>query len=243
MLTDVVYLLADGGSRWNNEEIRYSLRSIEKHLTGYRLIHIIGDRVPFLDVHQIESADFGRIKEINIFKKILLACQMPQVSDPFLLFNDDHYLNRHFDAAEFPYFYQDTLMQTMYKRKVEDAYMAAMKNTYRALSERGLSTFYFDVHTPVLIHKKEFIGIMNSFEWTGFGHVVKSLYLNSLGVTPVNFEDCKISPAWSEYQIDENVKNAPVFSSPQSHGIKKKILRLLYEKYPKPSKWEISYSY
>lgn len=241
MLTDVVYILGDQ-SRWGNEEIRYSLRSVEKHLTGYRLIHIIGEPVDFLEVHQISCPDQGKIKEINILKKILFACEQKSISDPFIFFNDDHYLNRNFDAANFPYFYEDTIMQTMYKRKVEDAYMAAMKNSYRALSERGLPNLYYDVHTPMLIHKKEFIGIMGSYNWEGFGNIVKSLYLNTLGVKPEEFTDCKISPAWSEYQMLENVKNAPVFSSPGSHSVKKKILQLLYEKYPKPSKWEISHS-
>ena len=38
---DVVYILGKG-SVWKDNEIRYSLRSIEKHLTGFDRVFIVG---------------------------------------------------------------------------------------------------------------------------------------------------------------------------------------------------------
>jgi hypothetical protein len=44
---DLVYTLGTG-SQWQNNEIRYSIRSIIKNLTGYRNIYIIGETPTFL---------------------------------------------------------------------------------------------------------------------------------------------------------------------------------------------------
>jgi hypothetical protein len=40
---DLVYVLGSG-SRWGDNELRYSLRSVEKHLKGYNNVYLVGDK-------------------------------------------------------------------------------------------------------------------------------------------------------------------------------------------------------
>ena len=44
---DVVYVLGKG-TKWNDNEIRFSLRSLAKNVTGIRNVYIVGERPDFL---------------------------------------------------------------------------------------------------------------------------------------------------------------------------------------------------
>ena len=44
---DVVYILGTGSTS-NDNEIRYSLRSIEKYLIGFNVVYIVGECPKFL---------------------------------------------------------------------------------------------------------------------------------------------------------------------------------------------------
>src|SRR5688500_2320198 len=109
----VIPLAANGfGSRNNDIELRYCLRSIETHLSGYGDIFLIVHKPKWVkNVMHIPAEDEQRTwwKERNIYRKILLACEDPRVSDDFLFMNDDHYLLSDFVAGEFPYYREGTI--------------------------------------------------------------------------------------------------------------------------------------
>ena len=46
---DLVYPLNKLCSHWRNQELRYSLRSVEKFVKNYRNIYIIGDKPKYLN--------------------------------------------------------------------------------------------------------------------------------------------------------------------------------------------------
>src|SRR5690349_20419873 len=116
MAIDVVYPLGKG-SRWKNNEIKYSLRSVEKHLQNYGKVFVIGEKPNFLaNVNHIPAEDKHPIPDSNIFEKLKTACETKEISDTFLFFNDDHYLLEDFDAEKFPYFYHGTMAEYIKKR-------------------------------------------------------------------------------------------------------------------------------
>ena len=56
-----------------DDELRYSLRSVEKHLKNFGKVYIIGNLPSFLkDVVHIPYDDVDRSKETNIYKNINL---------------------------------------------------------------------------------------------------------------------------------------------------------------------------
>jgi hypothetical protein len=85
---DVVYVLGTG-SKWKNNELRFSLRAIEKNLTGYRDIYVIGENPGFLQnvIHIPYPDELPGNADGNIARKVLRACREKKLSDNFLFIN------------------------------------------------------------------------------------------------------------------------------------------------------------
>jgi len=228
------------GSLWNDLEIKYSLRSIEKHLSNYGNIWIVGYRPPFLqNVRHIEFKDEHPCKETNIYRKILRACQEKEISDDFLFFNDDHFILQDFIAGDFPYFWKSNLRDSSKMMKPGNRYKKAVDNAYRTLSSLGLETKSFDIHMPIIYNKKKFIDVMTKYDWDQkVSYVVKSMYANSLKIEGVREPDCKINSQITETEIKEIIKDRKVFSMGNG-AIGFKMLNVLNELYPNPSKYEM----
>ena len=237
-MIDCVYVLGRG-SAWDNNEIRYSLRSIHKHLSNYRNIVIVGERPDFLqNVIHIPYPDKHVCKETNIYLKILAACQSEQVSDQFLFFNDDHFLNHNFDAPTFPFYYKSDISIPLLKLPQRNLYRISVMRTARILRDNNFSTKYFDTHTPIIYDKNKFIEVMARYDWTHrFGFTVKSLYSNSLGIQGVLEPDCKINFIGTKDQLSQCISSRKVWSI-GNKAIGGGLGELMNELYPTPSPWE-----
>jgi len=235
---DIMYALGKG-SLWADTEIRYSLRSIEKHLTGYRSVWIIGHLPVFLkNVNHIAFKDEHACKETNIYRKILRACQENEISDNFLFFNDDHFLVKDFYAPEFPFFWKSDLRESSKRMRQGNRYKKAVDNAHRVLRANGFDTKSFDIHTPILYNKKSFIDVMTKYDWNQkISFVVKSMYANSLKIEGVREVDCKINSQMPSEDIKQVVLSRKVFSMGNG-AIGTKMLNVLNEFYPLVSKYE-----
>lgn len=235
---DILFVLG-GGSLWSNTEIRYSLRSIEKHLTGYKNIWIVGHLPVFLkNVNHISFPDEHQCKETNIYRKIIRGCEEKQISDNFLFFNDDHFLVQDFYAPEFPFFWKSDLRVSSKGMKPGGRYKKALDNAYRVLQAHGFETKSFDTHTPILYNKKSFVDVMTKYDWNQkISFVVKSMYANSMRIEGVREPDCKINKQYAPEEIKDIVLSRKVFSMGNG-AIGNKMLAVLNELYPTPSRYE-----
>lgn len=230
-MIDVVYPLGKG-SMWNNQEIKFSLRSIEKHLKGFRNVYVIGDRPAFLkDVYHIAQDDVkSDPPDTNILWKILTACNTTEVSENFIFFNDDHYLMQDCEAKDFPYYYSTMLEQYTPKRG-SDGYGRRCRNTLNLLKSLNWPTKYFDTHYPIVYNKNLFKGFVgaNYDHRAKDGMILKSLYCNAVQIEGVKIDDCKVP-----YQL---IKELPCWSSypTMSNGAK----QFLMQRFPDKSKYEI----
>ncbi len=128
-MIDILYPIGKG-SVMNNDELRYSLRSVEKHLKNFRNVYIIGQKPDFLkDVVHIPHEDIDRSKETNIYKKILRGCQDETISDQFLFMNDDHFFLEDIDAPTFPFFCKSDLVVTLQKLPHHNLYSKSVLRT------------------------------------------------------------------------------------------------------------------
>jgi hypothetical protein len=69
---DIVYPLAEGLSHFRNQELKYSLRSVEKYVTGFRNIYLIGFKPPFINdkiIHVMQEDHPYHCKERRIMEK------------------------------------------------------------------------------------------------------------------------------------------------------------------------------
>src|SRR6187431_2538921 len=93
-LTDILIPLGKG-SRHNDLELVYCLRSIEKHLKGVGNVFIVGEspeRVKNCMHVSVKDSPNNWDRAKNIYRKIRRCCSLPDLSDNFLFMNDDHFL-------------------------------------------------------------------------------------------------------------------------------------------------------
>ncbi|MFA9220547.1 MAG: hypothetical protein ACEQSL_05110, partial [Sediminibacterium sp.] len=155
---DVVYVLGIG-SPWQDNELRYSLRSVQQYLKDFDRVFIVGERPAWLqNIVHVPCRD-GSQKERNIMEKILKVCAT-DVSDDFFFLNDDHFLLQETSTINFPYYYTGTLEETASTRHYMKPYTHSLRNTQSALMKNNYPQNYYDIHTPIVYSKKDFSIVM-----------------------------------------------------------------------------------
>lgn len=235
-MIDVVYLLGPD-SKWQNNELRFSLRSLDKHMTWYRNIYVAGVNPGFLSnkVIHLPMREWGNNKEERIKNKILNICTHPDISDDFLLMMDDVFFLEPLRADRMPYYYQGEISQ-FYKRPGH--YKTALDNTQMALSVAGLPTRYFDVHVPIIYNKTRFRQAMNLVDWDQpEGYVVHSLYCNYLRLQGEPHTDVKLATQLSFEAIATQLARLPMFSIDDA-SIGDALHAFLLYHFPQPCQFE-----
>lgn len=234
---DLVYPLNKQCSHWRNEEIRYSLRSVEKFVKNYRDIYIIGDKLQYLNdkiVHIQHNDDPAHGKERRIMEKFKFACSVDEISDKFVMMNDDYFFIKEVDVQNLPYYHKGELLYAINKQK--GLYKHSLSNTYNVLTKRGLNSKHFDLHYPCVYDKKLFPEVMGQYDWSiKAGYVVKSLYCNTLGITGEYRGDCKLNHTHDKAEVNKKIEDFDMFSTAD---MTRAIINTIKEMYPNKSKYE-----
>jgi hypothetical protein len=177
---DVVYVLGTG-SHWNNNEIRFSLRALEKNLKRYRNVYVVGQcpgwlkniiHIPFTDELK-ENADG------NIARKVLRVCQEADLSDRFLFINDDHLIMISTEAVGIPPYHKGDLTTRPASYFQDSFWRGRLFRTRNTLVEKGLSTLHYDCHVPMVFDKNLFPEAIGKFDFeNNIGYTMKSMYGN-----------------------------------------------------------------
>lgn len=184
---DAIYILGTGSER-ENEEIKYSIRSLEKYMLDLRNIYIVGEYPPFLKkaIH-IPANDFSDKKEINAFSKILKACEHSDVSEEFLLMNDDFFMLDTFLGSDFPFY--------------------ALKNS----NGGPCGTNSFHIHSPLRI-KKEWFLKMPLDKSLSSCKSPRTFYCNFFKAPPTFCTDFVLTTCDNSVSFDKQIKDKPCFS-------------------------------
>ena len=211
---DVVYILGSG-SLVKNEEIRFSIRSLEAHMLDLRNIYIIGEDPEILTaVKKIPSGDSFPEKWKNAYHKIIRACSIPEISEEFLLMNDDFFMLEPFSGAEFPF----------YDLKGSNG------------GTEGLNSFH--IHSPLRI-KKEWYQKM-PFDPTAKGHhSPRTFYCNFYKAPPTFCDDFILRAGEGCKDFNAQIKGKPLFSISDTSMLYAPFLVWLGKLFPNPSRFEI----
>lgn len=233
----VIPLAANGfGSRWNDTELKYCFRSIEKHLSGYGDVFLVGhcpSWVRNVILIPVTDGDQTYEKEKNIFNKIMLACNDERVTEDFLFMNDDHFLLKDYVAGEFPYY---CYVNLAYHLERLDQYGNSVVNT---VTEVPADWPYFDIHAPILYNKTILKGLQR-YDWNKkYGYCIKTLYMynHPPPFTATEYEDLKIDEVISSAIIKKRLEGRSWFSM-GNRAREGGIGKVLEELYPKKSKYE-----
>lgn len=238
-MTDVVYVLG-AGSPWDNNELRYSLRSLEAFLTNVGRVYVVGHCPAWLtDVVHLPFPDRHGCKERNIMLKMAYACGHPDLSEYFLSIHDDHFALAPQSASDIPNWAGTSLGHLAKSVGQGNNWREAVINTDQALQSRGMTTHNFDIHLPMLINKNHFPAVMDQYDWSQpRGFVVKSLYGNTMGLDPVNTTDMKVNKHYTTAEIVDRLRGRAWFSLGNG-GLNRYFKALLAALYPQPSRFEL----
>lgn len=236
---DIVYVLGSG-SAWSDNELRFSLRSLQKFVTGIDRVFVVGSYPKFLtNATFIPYIDRFPCKEKNIMMKLARACGHPELSDQFLHIHDDHFALAPTCACEVPNYAGGSLEH--FKSKTVESrnnWFKACIRTFDHLKEKGLPGLNYDLHYPMIFDKRLYPEIMDRYNWHDrVGYVVKSLYANTAGLKPTRSGDLKINERLTTGQLVDRLKGRPWFSIGNG-GLTGEFKALFQALYPEKSIFE-----
>ena len=233
-MMDVVYILRNSGTRWMNNEIKYSIRSLEKNF-DFNKLFIIGALPKFIDplkVGFIASEDPFTNRLKNAIHKIKIACQSEDVSDNFILMNDDFFFLRKVESIE--YFDKGFLEDSEENHSTKEGeYYRAIRDTLRFLQEIGIEhPIDFEVHYPMVINKKKFLETIEKVSIDRF--LFRSIYGNLNNIESKQIRDVKI------FDMDQlkRVKKSDIISTADKTATDIRFQKFIDKRYKQKSSFE-----
>ena len=229
-LYDAVYIYKSNGS---DEELRYSLRSVEKNFPCKRVV-ICGSRPRGIapDI-QMELAQFGATKWERARYTIERIAKNEDLTEKVWLFNDDFFILE--PVERFPAgWHNGSLPKAI--RSLEERhngptrYSEAMTRTLRFLMERRMPRKNYAVHVPMLLERGKILETIRTFP---AGGLFRSLYGNQHALTGPNAPDVKI------HSTTEKIPDGATIISTSDRSFRDgEAGRQIRERFTERSKWE-----
>jgi len=160
MKFDVVYTLLRP-----TEEFRHSLRSLKN--LPHRNVWVVGTKPYWAKVNFIESKPISSEKIANTNHNWLKVARNSQISDPFIMMNDDFFINKPIESIEPEYLSSNLKFETYYKSLYpKSKYTQVIQNTSRRLYRLGITDAKsYELHTPMIIYKKDIIKALSGYDY------------------------------------------------------------------------------
>lgn len=234
---DVVYVV---GPHRENEELRFSLRSIATHLVHGRVwIAGYAPRWVSSEVGRIRTRQAIGSKFQNSVGNTRAACAHPDVSDPFLYFNDDFFVLEPTRAEEIPPLHRGPLSAFL-KRRIPgrpgvSSYATGRAETAALLDRLGIEDplAYEPIHSPLPVGKAGMLAALEAGRELRVLHY-RTLYGNLAGIggelgPNVKIPDLRAVPAPGQR-----------FASSSPLSFKRgKLGALLRARFPDPCRYEV----
>ena len=180
---DYVYVCRPG----DNEELRYSIRSTVKNLPEGR-IWVVGGKPDWYtgDYIYVEQTGLGHP---NVWKQLEVICKTEEISDDFVLMNDDFFTVKKLDTVE--YFYSGTIAEVLGNYsdsgQTNYGYQRLFNKTQTYLNRRGIGNpLDYELHVPMPMNKAKLLEVLNHKT------LHRSTYGNVYGVGGTKTYDVKV---------------------------------------------------
>lgn len=240
---DILYVLGRH-SKWENNELRLSLRSIEKFGKNVGRVFLVGHDPMFLSeyVTYIPYKDkYNKVcKQKNILDAICYAVEHSDIGEEFLLSSDDHIYLKETDFDNYPFFCKG-MLPTDSKHKL---YRKTLCDTRNILIKNGLPFYNFSQHGNTHLFRRAIDIAKNLIEMasnTRFGCEPTCILLNAFyaknAFAITNRSDLKISNDEDLNSMLAKTKDREVVSF--NDYIHDSIKDYLFNLFPLKSKYEI----
>jgi|SRR5665213_355609 len=236
------------GSRINDQELRFCLRSVEKHLTGVGNVFIVGEKPNWLKnvIHiPFRESNNSWERSNNIYRKIMAGInydgklniglpisEMHTVTSSFLFMNDDHFILQNYEAEDFPYYHRGLINTNQYAFN-----QPQVKQMLQTINLFDKPVKDFDIHCPIVYNKDLFRYAFLNKPWPEYGYGIKSVYCAEYDIEGEQIEDLKFREPVMKESIYLALAGRPWFSTGDK-CFKGAMLEVLNELFPNKSKYE-----
>ena len=224
---DVVYFIKDGT---RNEEFRYSLRSICKNMPFARVWVFGGCPTNIVPDVRIRVNQEGKTKWDKVHAMFKLACENKELSENFILFNDDFFIMKPIDKIET---YHRGLLEDHTKVLGKGPYASMLNGIDEELKSRKLGTYSYELHIPFIFNKKKLLKLL---EDNPDLRCTRTMYGNTYKIGGERRSDVKIFSANPTFDY----KNSDMLSTDDSViNVNNDAWRWLKKQFPNKCKYEI----
>lgn len=239
---DIFIPFKAGASAAMDQELRYALRSIQKHVKNYRNIWIAGTSKPewLQEVKFVQVKDDRGSKQMNIHDAIKAVLNQKECSDNIIFWADDNAVLKTVDARNFPIVVTD---EDMMKYDSNGKWWSrTLRATGEILKAKNFSTISYESHTPVVFSKEKYLKMDEEFDYyknpNGLCYI--SMYCNYYNLIPTH----KQSEIKVTFQGEANKQylEGKTFIGYNNGGVEGGVLKILQELFPNPSKYEKNFN-
>lgn len=228
---DYVYIVKDG----SNEELRYSIRSVVKNMPAGN-IWVVGGKPDWYSGNHIPIPQ-NLPKYHNAIANLLAACKSNEISEDFVLMNDDFFILQSMD--QIPTYHGGSFLdkvQAYTRISPTSTYTKRLAKTSQRLRKLGvMEQKDYDIHVPMIMNKQKLLKILKFYPeclW-------RSMYGNIHNLGGIEISDIKVYSLerMQERSYDYISGNNPYVSS-DNGSFEILYLDLLKDNFSKESPYE-----
>jgi hypothetical protein len=251
-MIDVFYPYFQREAIW--EELRYSLRSVERHLKADVRVWIVGDLPDWIDtsivrhIHHKRSEGMSQNATFDAITKLMLFIDHPETTSHFIRMYDDIYLIGDatlVDIGEVKAMFSVHDMPDRY-----GTWWDQLKKTLNTVTERGLSGWNHETHLPELFHKVLMKQVIKEYSALQNRLLTSTLYFNTYypGTRPLMFPDCRAIQFYNNENnrfytsSDGDLERkcaGKIFMNHNNRGLNDALKQFLMNRFPNKCRFEI----
>lgn len=235
---DILIPLGYKGSIWNNNEIKYCLRSLETNFIDLDRIFIIGFLPDFINpktvIYLPYEDKYKANKDANIIAKTLKAIDSG-ISDIFCRISDDQLLLKPLRGEDITPLYNFDLEEYDFTKC--NRWRNRLKNTYNILKSEGRTTFNFDSHIPVCYMGRSFKYVISKYIWNQEreGYTINTLYFNHTFCKNIKMTNEKVNIESPKEKIELGEAK---YLGYNDRGLNSQLKQVIMDLFPNKSKYE-----
>ena len=229
MPKDLIYILK---KEIDTDELKYSLRSVEKNFPINKVWFVGGQPKGFKNVSRLQHEQVGNCKWELIRSSMWKAVNTEELTEDFFLFNDDFFVMKPVDTDSFRNFVDGTLdrrIQELHKNEGMNPYCRTLFKLEQELLTMHEPTMNYDVHLPMLLNK----GQVRSTLYKCSSPQMRSAIGNLNGLPFVIHPDVKV------YDLESVPTDETYLSTNDDTFQKGKVGQYIRETFSKKSRFEV----
>ena len=155
---DIVYMLRGG----RNEELRYSLRSVEENFAYNRVWFAGGCPAGIEPDEYMPITQDAPSKWENVRNMLVEVCKNDDITKDFWLFNDDFFVLEPCDDSLKDGYY-GTIEEYIEICRNTGEYRIRLEHLLKTLKDAGLPTLNYAIHRPILVNRKKALKALEKF--------------------------------------------------------------------------------